>query len=231
MIYRNIRIFWKYFVILFLLSFLFVNWADFGWVFNYRVVSETIAQVAETSSSPVEDLKEELPAETDQKIVMKEEEITVEKEEIREDNTIEIAKIGILAPIIFFENAEEKNEVLHASLDKGTVHFPSSVLPGEIGQTIILGHSAPPGWPEIKYDWVFSELGSLVWGDEISIYFGGQEYLYHVKDKIFLDRGGELPEEDHSVSKNTLILLSCWPPGKNYMRIAVIAEPFDKNTN
>lgn len=209
---RTIGIFWKYFVIIFFVSLVLINWSDIGWVFNYRVASEAISEVVTPEKSGNAEseppAKEGLAAE-------------VKEEKIIEGNMIEIPKTDILAPIIFFENPEEDEGVIHSSLDRGTVHYPSSALPGEEGLTIILGHSAPENWPNIKYDWVFSKLDDLVWGDKIHIYFNGEKYDYTVREKYFLDRGEEIPA---SGIGNSVALISCWPPGQNYRRIAVVAS-------
>lgn len=215
---RTVRVFWKYFVILFFVSQIVFNWSDIGWIFNYRVASEAIDNIVPSDiSGKIED--ESVKEDPDLKGEIIEEQIV-------KDNMIEIPKIDILAPIIFFDDPDESEEVLHAALDSGTVHFPSSSLPGVIGQTIILGHSAPPGWPMIKYDWVFSDLDSLVWGDKIFVYFGGGKYTYIVKEKYFLEKGEELPENELSKEGNVLILISCWPPGANINRIAVLSSSY-----
>lgn len=181
---------------LFLFSFIVINWVDFSWLFNYRFISRAIPEVV-----------------APQKI-----------DYSTKEKTIEIPKINIFAPIIFFQDPDEKEEVLNKALNQGTIHFPKSVLPGQPGQTIILGHSAPPNWPKIKYDWVFTEINNLNYGDEVFVYFNGKKYTYRVKKKIFLDKGAELPSEGSLInSGNVLVLISCWPPGINYKRIAVIA--------
>jgi len=84
------------------------------------------------------------------------------------------------------------------------------VAPGQDGQTIILGHSAPPGWPNIKYDWVFTKLNLLEPGATISINYGGRAFTYSVTKTIFLDRGGELPAAP--ADKN--VLYSCQAAGR-----------------
>jgi len=96
-------------------------------------------------------------------------------------------------------------------------------LPGEKGQTIVLGHSAPPNWPDIKYDNVFSLINELEKGDEVFVYFNNKEYIYSVETKVFLEIGQDIPESNLTNSENMLILISCWPPGKNIKRIAVTA--------
>jgi len=97
-------------------------------------------------------------------------------------------------------------------------------LPGSVGQTIILGHSAPSGWPKIKYDWVFTHLVDLEKGDEIFVYFNNRKYVYEVKEKLFFEKGEEVQESSLTNSENMLVLISCWPPGKDIRRIGVSAE-------
>ena len=143
------------------------------------------------------------------------------------NNFIEIPKLNMEAPIVFTENADSEN--LEKMLDKGVTHFPSSVLPLENGTTIFLGHSAPAGWPKIKHDWVFSDIVKLEKGDEILIYFDNKKITYYVTDKIFLEKGEEIPEQGLTNSQNTLVLISCWPPGKDSKRIAIISEPINNN--
>ena len=135
---------------------------------------------------------------------------------------MEIPKLGILAPLVFVEEGQDEKDV-SAALNRGVVHFPESVLPGERGQTIILGHSAPPNWPKIKYDWVFTRISELTEGDEIFVYFNQRKYSFLVSGKFFLDRGEEAPKLLTN-SDNVLVLISCWPPGKDLRRIAVVAK-------
>jgi LPXTG-site transpeptidase (sortase) family protein len=193
--------FLKIFIFLFFVVFIVVNLGTIKRMFNYQLVYSD-----EEKKEILQEAREE-------------EEIVVF---IQKPNSIEIPKINIEAPLIFIASTEQGD--FQEALDRGVVNYPGSALLGEPGQTIFLGHSAPPGWPKINYDWVFSEINDLLLGDEIFIYFNGQRYDYLVKEKIFLEKGEELPAEDISEGKNTLILLSCWPPGADRRRIAVIAE-------
>lgn len=137
-------------------------------------------------------------------------------------NSIEIPQIGVSTPIILSKSSARRD--LQNSLKKGTVFYPDSDLPGNPGMTVILGHSAPSGWPKINYDWVFSRLNKLDSGDEVFVYFEHKKYPYRVTKKIFLNKGEEIPEYDPTETKSTLIMLSCWPPGIDLKRIAVQAE-------
>lgn len=139
-------------------------------------------------------------------------------------DSIFIPKINIEAPLVFL--AEQDTDFVKA-LDRGVVHYFESGLPGEPGETIFLGHSAPVGWPKIRYDWVFSDLNKLESQDEIHIFYQGCKYIYKVFATYFVDRGTKLPD-DLTNSENVLVLVSCWPPGKNIQRIAIRAA-LDKN--
>ncbi len=207
------------FIFLFLIFLLIFNWNRISWVFNYRALSGFLSETFKTS-------EKEAPTSLSQENNYQEQETDEERDRgeeiIIKEGNIEISKLNVFAPIVFPATEDEKE--LEKSLDLGVVHFPSSALPGEVGQTIILGHSAPLGWPKIKYDWVFSRINELVPGDEISIIFNNKEYRYSVINTVFLERGEEIPERDLTNYKNVVVLISCWPPGKDARRIAVEAE-------
>jgi len=136
-------------------------------------------------------------------------------------DSVEIPKIEVKAPLVLVESSE--NEDFLKALDRGVVLHPQSVLPGEKGKILILGHSAPSGYPQINYDWVFSRLNELEPGDQIYINFQKRRYSYNVSQKIFLEKGEEIPKSLTN-SLSMLYLISCWPPGRDIERIAIKAE-------
>ncbi len=204
---------WKYFIPLFLIAFVIINWSDVSWIFNYRAVSRAFSDLFPSSNQEVQ---------TDYSVNdFQAPDRAQVKEYQTKEGSIEIPKIGITAPLVFAESSDQKD--LEKALDLGVVHFPDSVLPGQAGQTIILGHSAPPGWPRIKYDWVFTDLNELVEGDNIYVFFNNKKYEYIVTRKAFLERGEEVSQDGLTKNINMVILISCWPPGKDIQRIAVEA--------
>ena len=134
-------------------------------------------------------------------------------------DTITVPSINISAPIVTTLSTDV--DAIHALLDTGVVLYPGSAAFGQMGETIILGHSAPPGWPKIKYDWVFSKVENLKPGDKIKITYSNKTYSYTVAKIKVLDKGQEVPS--NIATANTLALVSCWPPGKDIQRIAVLA--------
>jgi len=199
----EIKRLWKVFIFLFLLIFVIFNWNQISWVFNYRTISGLLSDFSAKNEENVQRI-----------------DFNGQEQYIKE-GSIGIPKLQVTAPLLFSDVSDEKE--IEKLLDFGVVHFPDSVLPGKQGQTIILGHSAPVGWPKIKYDWVFSKLNELIEGDKIYVFFNNKKYEYIVRGKVFLERGEEIQEIDLTNSKNMLILISCWPPGKDIRRIAVEA--------
>jgi LPXTG-site transpeptidase (sortase) family protein len=191
----------RYFFLFFFLSFLILNWSKISWIFYPNYLFRTI------SFYLFEKPKFE------QRLETRKDEVILQKED-----SLGIPRIQISVPLIFVNSETE----VPKALDRGVVLWPGSAKPGEKGETIILGHSAPKNWPKIKYDWVFTDIGQLEKGDKVLIYFQNKKFQYSVIQKIFLKKGQEIPEIKKD--KNFLILISCWPPGKDLKRIAVISE-------
>jgi len=213
---KQVQALWRPFVIIFCVSFVVMNWNSIFWIFNYRVISAQIDEVMpERYESTVDEL---LSAVWHGR--------NIKPKYVEQEDSIVISRIGITAPMVFVP--ENKRQNIHISalkkyLDRGVLHYPGTPLPGERGQVVILGHSAPLGWPLIKYDWVFSKLDKLKKGDKIVIYYNNREYTYRVRRTLFLKKGEELPSSTLTNSKFMLMLVSCWPPGKDSERIVVEA--------
>lgn len=207
-----IKTFWKPFAVIFLLSFLLVNWTKIDWgvlwlVSDYRFVSASIE----------EGLNLDGFLNFDKELDKIGEWLGI----FRKPSILKIPKIGIEAPLVFVKNAN--NGEFDEALKRGVLHYPGSGLPGNTGQTVILGHSAPAGWPKVNYEWIFTDLNKLVEGDEIHIDFQDKQYVYKVQGKFILKAGQEIPDARLTNNESVIILLSCWPPGKNYKRLAVEA--------
>ena len=219
-------------VLIYVASFLIINWNDVSWIFNYQEVGGLITDFfnpypsidASTMDAYFypnhsQNIISATGPEVSQPAPMLKNVVTNYTDK---QNTLEISKIGISVPIIFATSTDKT--ALAKDLDLGTVYYPGSVYPGEAGQIIILGHSAPPGWPIIKHDWVFTDLQKLIPGDSIMIDLNNKQYTYIVKQKDIIKRGADVPTDNLVTTNNVLTLISCWPPGKDYQRIAVTAE-------
>jgi len=74
-------------------------------------------------------------------------------------SSLSIPSLSLTTPVVIGRSTD--NNILHQDLDSGAVFYPGSVMPGKAGQIIILGHSAPPNWPRIKHDYIFSQIEDL----------------------------------------------------------------------
>jgi LPXTG-site transpeptidase (sortase) family protein len=137
------------------------------------------------------------------------------------NNTITIPKIGVFAPIVTAQTANAAK--LHTLLDSGAVFYPGSADFGAKGQTILLGHSAPANWPKIKHDTLFSRLNELKSGESIEVTYGGRTYEYTVLATKIFPKGTDAGFAPYA--GNSLVLVTCWPPGRDRQRIAVMALP------
>lgn len=218
----------KFAVMIYLISFLVINWLDVSWIFNYKEVSGLLSdffnpypsinasEITNAYFYPNHSQNNAIITTTEKSIK------TAETTYTEKQNTLEVPKIGISVPIIFSKSAEKDS--ITKDLDLGVVYYPGSVYPGQSGHIVILGHSAPLGWPKIKHDWVFSDIDKLAEGDSILIDLNNKQYKYIVKQKTIIKRGAEIPQDNLSIDSNVLTLISCWPPGKDYQRITVQAE-------
>jgi LPXTG-site transpeptidase (sortase) family protein len=225
----NLKKILKVAVLIYLASFFIINWNDVSWIFNYKeasgLVSDFFNPYPSIDASTMDEYfypNHSLPAQAGQNSAAPE--IIKEAKTVYTDkqNTLEVPKLSLSVPIIF--STSSNKALITKDLDSGVVYYPGSVYPGQAGQIIILGHSAPPGWPTIKHDWVFTNLNNLSEGDKILIDLNNKQYTYIVKGKKIIQRGADVPQENLNANNNILTLISCWPPGKDYQRITVTAE-------
>jgi len=131
-----------------------------------------------------------------------------------------VPRLEVTVPIVTPKSTDD-NRKLKSLLDSGVLIYPGSVDFGELGQTVVLGHSAPAGWPDIKYDTIFSRIVELSVGDKIIAIYNDKTYNYSVVDSKIIEKGADIPNLTNS--DNTLVLVTCWPPGRDLKRIIVEA--------
>lgn len=152
----------------------------------------------------------------------------IERRPLPESATLVIDSIGITAPIIF-----EKSEVpsiIYKDLEKGVVSYAGTPKPGVNGVAVLLGHSSAFPWYRGKYGSVFALLNKLQPEEKIHVqYSDGRTFTFAVKQSLVFN---PLSEDERlklieQKEKPTLVLVSCWPVGTAYKRIAVVAELVD----
>ncbi|MDO8524604.1 MAG: sortase [bacterium] len=219
-------VFFKYFLILSAIFLVIFNWGYVDWFFNYNTIEENLGNLSINTgsafSTPV--ISTPIIVDATKPVVVdttKPSPVVKPQVSTTETSYISIAKIGVKSPVSFTTSNSQK--VFSGLLKLGVLHYTGSTMPGEIGTAIILGHSAPPNWPKINYDSVFNNLNALKPGDEILINYQGNEYKYLVNKTFWVQKGEDLTFA-LTFNRSMLLLVSCWPPGKNLQRIVVEAE-------
>ncbi len=128
---------------------------------------------------------------------------------------LSIPKLGI----------KEANVIIGSQdLAKSLVHYPGTALPGQLGNTVILGHSVLPQFFNPKnYLTIFSLLYQLESGDEILIDFDGVKYSYYVED-IYEVKPTDFSPLKQRFDDQFLTLITCSPPGTYLKRLIVKAR-------
>lgn len=150
---------------------------------------------------------------------------TPEKSPLGPPNTdfaIVIPKIE--ATSIIVADVDPNNSTIYQrALTQGVAHAQGTSYPGQGGNTFLFSHSSVNFYEASRFNSVFYLLNKLETGDEITIYYNGDEIPYSVASKELVDPDAVEYLEDSG--KETLTLMTCWPPGTTYKRLIVTAHP------
>lgn len=134
-----------------------------------------------------------------------------------EPDSIIITKLGLNAPLILSQSASQKD--LNADLNKGVIIYPGSILPGQIGNLFLSGHSSVYPWNKTPYGQVFAALDKLETGDKIIIYYSQRKYEYEINKKYTVS--AKDVKLVHSAGEAKITLMTCWPIGTSLKRLVL----------
>ncbi len=136
---------------------------------------------------------------------------------------LDIPANNISVPITWTKDVKD----FDADLKKGLVHYPGTVLPGEVGTSYISGHSSGYLWDKSPYKQVFAILGQVKDGTSFSITVtdnSGAKVIYH----YVVERRGEYAADDQAQFVNTadsiVALSTCWPVGTTARRLVLFGK-------
>ncbi len=134
-----------------------------------------------------------------------------------------IPKINVQIPLDFNAKSIREDDIQKA-LESGVVHYPTTAMPGQQGNTAFFGHSSNNIFNPGKYKFAFVLLNEMVTGDTFYLTRDGIAYAYVVIDKKVIDPT-EISILDPIPGKaSTATLITCDPPGTTLKRLAVIGE-------
>jgi LPXTG-site transpeptidase (sortase) family protein len=149
----------------------------------------------------------------------------VQTETVSPDPIISIPKINVSAPVIYGSPTDEPS--IQRALQNGVVHYTGTALPGQPGNSVIVGHSSNDPWEPGHYKFVFVLLDKLVVGDTFSVNHDSKKYVYEVTEVKVVE------PTDLSVLRQTteptMTLITCTPPGTAWKRLIIKAKQVSPN--
>lgn len=134
-----------------------------------------------------------------------------------------IPKINVEIPVVY--NVDTTNEnVIENDLEGGVIHFPTTVLPGQLGNAAFFGHSSNNIFNPGKYKFAFVLLHTLVNGDTFYLTYNHTVYVYKVIQHFVVSPSDVAVLGPVSGQTATATLITCDPPGTSINRLIVIGE-------
>jgi LPXTG-site transpeptidase (sortase) family protein len=141
-----------------------------------------------------------------------------------------IPKINVEIPLNFSVGTTNEDQI-ESALEDGVVHYPTTVQPGQKGNTAFFGHSSNNIFNPGHYKFAFALLHDLVPGDTFYLTYRGKVYAYQVYQRQIVDPS-EVSVLDNVPGKvATATLITCDPPGTSLHRLVVWGEQVSPNPN
>ena len=143
---------------------------------------------------------------------------------VSNDPKLIIPKINVDVPVIYGVGSDQQSQL--DAMAKGVAHFSipgANSVPGQIGNTVLSGHSSNDLFDSGDYKFIFAQLDRLNENDIIYVNYQGVRYTYNITGKKVV-----LPTDVqsliYSTDKPILTLITCTPLGTAEKRLLVIAE-------
>ena len=176
--------------------------------FNQLVISNVVAYVSPGNIDP-------------QNIVID----TPENIDVDPAPRLIIPKINVDVPVHYGIGNDTQSQ--NAAMRDGLGHFSipgASSHPGEVGNTVLSGHSSGDLFMNSSYKFVFAQLHKLENGDKIYAHYNGKRYTYAVtgKEVVYPNQVDKLVYD--TAGKPVMTLITCTPLGTSLQRLLVTAE-------
>jgi len=143
---------------------------------------------------------------------------------VSSESRLIIPKINVDVPVTYDVGTDNASQM--KAMEGGLAHFPiagASSHPGEIGNTVLAGHSSNDLFDGGDYKFIFAQLEKLTVGDSIYANFQGKRYTY-VVTRTETVKPTEVNKLVYQTTKPVLTLITCTPLGTALNRFLVTAE-------
>jgi sortase A len=135
-----------------------------------------------------------------------------------------VPKINVDVPVLYGVGSDYNSQM--AAMAKGVAQFAipgADSRPGQVGNTVIAGHSSNDLFDSGSYKFIFAQLDKLNAGDTIYANYNSKRYTYIVTGKEVV-KPTDVSKLVYPTTKPILTLLTCTPLGTSINRLLVIAE-------
>lgn len=140
------------------------------------------------------------------------------------DPRLIIPKINVDVPAVYGVGADHNSQM--AAMEKGVAHFAipgANSHPGEVGNTVLSGHSSNDLFDPGDYKFIFAQLDNLVVGDTLYANYEGTRYTYVItKKEVVLPT--QVDKLIYPTDKPVMTLITCTPLGTAEKRLLITAE-------
>lgn len=142
-----------------------------------------------------------------------------------------IPKINVDVPVVYGIGNDQASQL--SAMDKGVAHFAipgASSRPGQVGNTVIAGHSSNDLFDNSQYKFIFAQLERLSEGDMVYAHYEGIRYAYTITQKEVV-KPNDVSKLVYPTDKPVMTLVTCTPVGTALNRLLVTAEQISPDTN
>ncbi len=143
---------------------------------------------------------------------------------VGEDPRLIIPKINVDVPAVYGIGPDHNSQM--DAMERGVAHFGiagANSHPGQIGNTVLSGHSSNDLFDPGDYKFIFAQLEKLQEGDTIYTHYEGVRYTY-VVTKTEVVKPTQVDKLVYPTDKPILTLITCTPLGTSLNRLLVTAE-------
>jgi len=143
---------------------------------------------------------------------------------VSQESRLIIPKINVDVPVTYDVGTDNASQM--KAMEGGLAHFPiagASSHPGEVGNTVLAGHSSNDLFDGGDYKFIFAQLEKLTVGDSIYANYQGKRYTY-VVTRTETVKPTEVNKLVYQTDKPVLTLITCTPLGTALNRFLVTAE-------
>lgn len=140
------------------------------------------------------------------------------------DPRLIIPKINVDVPVYY--NVGNDYDSQMAAMAKGVAHFAipgASSVPGQIGNTVLSGHSSSDLFDGGDYKFIFAQLDKMEVGDSVYVNYNSKRFTYTVTKKEVVEPN-DVNKLIYPTTKPMLTLITCTPLGTALHRLLVTAE-------